>query len=108
MVLTMTYSPDLRLRVISYIENGGTRLEASRLYNVARKTIYNWSRPSPSSLDLKRTRKRKIDKALLAAHIRDFPDALLRERAAHFKVNPSAVWRSLKRLDIVKKNDTLR
>jgi hypothetical protein len=37
-----------------------------------------------------------LDKAALAAHVRDFPDALLKERAAHFGVHINAIWVALK------------
>jgi hypothetical protein len=44
-----------------------------------------------------------LDKAALAAHVRDFPEALLRERAAHFGVTINAIWVALKKLAISKK-----
>ncbi len=39
--------------------------------------------------------------------VRDFPDALLRERAAHFGVTINAIWVALKKLAITKKNDQI-
>jgi transposase len=47
--------------------------------------------------------QRKLDKAALAAHVRDYPDALLRERAAHFGVHINAIWTALKKLKVTKK-----
>ncbi|NEP85821.1 MAG: helix-turn-helix domain-containing protein [Okeania sp. SIO2C2] len=38
----MSYSVDLRTRVIEYIENGGSILSATRIYKVGRSTIYRW------------------------------------------------------------------
>ena len=38
----MSYSKDLRTRVIDYIENGGSILSAARIYKVGRSTIYRW------------------------------------------------------------------
>ncbi|NEP91083.1 MAG: helix-turn-helix domain-containing protein, partial [Okeania sp. SIO2C2] len=38
----MSYSLDLRTRVIDYIEQGGSILSASRIYKVGRSTIYRW------------------------------------------------------------------
>ena len=101
----MSYSIDLRERVVGYVRGGGSRTEAARLFQVSRMTLYRWLgaadlHPKPS-----KTRRRKLDKAALAAHVRDLPDALLRERAAHFGVTTNAIWVALKKLKITKKND---
>ena len=101
----MSYSVDLRERVVSYVRNGGSATEAARLFEVGRTTLYRWLgspdlRPKPA-----KERRRKLDKMALAAHVRDFPDALLRDRAAHFGVAINAIWVALKKLSITKKND---
>jgi transposase len=101
----MSYSVDLRERVVGYVRGGGGLTEAARLFQVSRTTLYRWLglpdlRPKPA-----KTRQRKLDKAALAAHVRDFPDALLRERAEHFGVTINAIWVALKNLAITKKND---
>lgn len=102
----MTYSYDVRKLVIAHVNGGGSQLEACRLYKVSRKTIHNWLKsPKLSSTKIKWTRKRKLDKALLEKHVRQFPDAILRERAEHFKVSHNAIWKSLRQRNIVKKND---
>jgi transposase len=82
----MSYSVDLRERVVSYVRGGGSPTEAARLFRVSRTPLHRWLgapdlRPKPA-----KERRRKLDKAALAAHVRDFPEALLRERAAHFGV----------------------
>ncbi len=104
----MTYSLDLRERAVSYVRTGGAQVEACRLFGIGRKTLYNWLhaqdlRPRPSG-----PRRRKLDKALLAAHVRDYPDALLRERAAAFGVHINAIWVALRQMKISKKNSALR
>ena len=38
----MSYSSDLRKRVLDFVHNGGSKAEASRTYNVSRTSIYNW------------------------------------------------------------------
>ncbi len=101
--LRMSYSVDLRERVVNYVRNGGSLAAAAKLFQVGRATIYRWLgapdlQPKPA-----KERKRKLDKAALAAHVRDFPDALLRERAAHFGVTINAIWVALKKLAITKK-----
>lgn len=83
-------------------------MEASRIFGIERKTIYNWFRRKDLSPTPAKTRKRKLDKAALAAHVRKHPDALLRERAAHFGVRINSIWFALRRMEVYKKNDFLR
>jgi transposase len=106
--LALSYSVDLRERVVSYVRGGGSRTQASQLFQVGRTTLYRWLnspdlRPKPA-----RERRRKLDKAALAVHVRDFPDALLKERAAHFGVHINAIWMALEKLKVTKKNDEVR
>lgn len=104
----MTYSIDLRKRAISFVNQGGSKAEAARVFGINRQTLYHWL--SAKDLSPKRCgpRRRKLDKAALAAHVRAHPDALLRERAAHFGVRVNAIWVAMRGLDMRKKNDALR
>lgn len=38
----MSYSIDLRKRVVDYVENGGRIAQAAGLFKVGRATIYRW------------------------------------------------------------------
>ena len=38
----MSYSIDLRKRVVDYVENGGRIAQATRIFQVGRATIYRW------------------------------------------------------------------
>lgn len=38
----MSYSLDLRERVIKFIEDGGSKVDAARIFFVCRDTIYSW------------------------------------------------------------------
>jgi transposase len=103
----MSYSVDLREQVVSYVRDGGSPTQAVQLFQVGRTTLYRWLsmvdlRPKPA-----KERRRKLDKAALAAHVRDYPDALLKERAAHFGVHINAIWVALKKLKITKENDEM-
>ena len=104
----MTYSLDLRQRAVAFMESGGSQVEASRLFGVTTRTLYNWIHRDNLKPAAHGERQRKLDKTALRAHVRDYPDALLKERAAHFGVDPAAVCRMLKKMGIVKKNDPLR
>jgi transposase len=104
----MSYSIDLRERVVTYIERGGTKLEAAKLFKIGRRTIYRWLAAEDLSPKPAKTRRRKLDKVLLAAHVRKHSDMILRERAAHFGVHTNAIWVALQQMKFRKKNDTLR
>lgn len=100
----MTYGTDYRRRVIAFLKEGGSKREAARLFKVSRETIYQWlERGDGQSQRLVQTRRGKIDKAALKRHVRECPDALLRERAVVFKVDPSTIFYALKSMRIVKK-----
>ena len=99
----MTYSLDLRERVISHIEKGGSQAEAARLFSISYRTITYWRRSANLEPKKHGVRNRKIDKEELRLDVSKNPDALLRERAVVFKVHPSAISYALKRMNIVKK-----
>jgi putative transposase len=105
----MTYSTDLRERAVKYVQEGGTRTEASRLYGIGRKTLYQWL--NLNSLEPQRKRKsftRRLDKEALRRHVEAYPDALLRERAKHFGVRINSIWVALRTMNFSKKNDALQ
>ncbi len=104
----MSYSLDLRKRAVNFVGDGGSQMEASRLYGVSRKRLYNWLHRPILSPTPKGTRDRKINKAKMASHVSAHPDALLRERATEFGVTSSGMWRALRRLGMRKKNDAVR
>ncbi len=100
----MSYSIDYRRRVISFVEEGGSKAQAARLFKVHPSTIYEWwGRRDDLSPRPARTRQRKIDKVALAAHVEAYPDARLRDRATHFGVHTNAVWEMMRKLGFVKK-----
>jgi transposase len=103
----MCYSLDLRKRAVSYVRQGGGKAEAARLFGVGRRTLYHWLGAEDLTPKAHGSRKRKLCKAALEAHVRDCPDALLRERAQHFGVSHQSVWSALRSLNIRKKNDEI-
>ena len=104
----MTYSLDIRERAVGFVQAGGSQAEATRVFGIDRKTLYHWLRCKTLVPKVCGPRRRKLDKAKLAAHVRACPDALLRERAEHFGVRTNAIWVALRQMDIVKKNDAIR
>jgi transposase len=99
----MTYSLDLRKRVVSFVEKGGTRKAASDRFQVHYDTVRGWLKRSDLMPKKHGQRHRKIDKVALAKHVEEYPNMLLRERAVHFGVYPNAIGYALKTMKIVKK-----
>lgn len=99
----MTYSVDLREAAISYINNGGSKIEAEHIFKVSRATLYRWLEMDDLSPKVHGSRSRKIDTSTLRKHIKDHPDMYLHERSALFNVGISWMHYALKRLGIVKK-----
>lgn len=104
----MSYSVDLRERVVGYVRGGGSPTQAARLFKVGKTTLYRWLGSADLHPKPAKERRRKLDKVALAAHVCDYPDALLKERAAHFGVCINAIWMALRKLKIIKKNDQIR
>jgi transposase len=101
----MTYSIDLRTRVVAFVAKGGSKIEASDRFGVSRKTVYNWLAKEDLRPKAHGPRRRKLDRQALRAHVATHPDALIRERAAHFGVSQTSIWHGLNQLRIsVKKN----
>lgn len=106
----MTYSLDLRRRVVEFVEQGGSKAEASRVYRVSIWCVYDWCKRSDlRPKQLPERRKRKLDWEALRRHVQEHPDALLRERAEHFRVHINAIWYALKEIELThKKNFALQ
>jgi transposase len=107
-VFFMTYSVDLRSRVVAFVRGGGSKAEAARRkYDVSRVAVYDWLKRddlSPQQRGI--PRKRKMDRAALAADVACHPDHLLKERAARFNMHISSIAYQLQQLKLPrKKND---
>ena len=100
----MTYSVDFRKKVVMFVKGGGSQAEAVRRFEISLWCVRDWlSRPELHAQQKGVPRRRKLDKERLRAHVRDYPDALVRERAAYFGVHYNAVWVALQALKITPK-----
>jgi transposase len=92
----MSYSIDLRERVIRFVNTGGSRRAAALRFGVNHQTVNNWmvkpccGKPGPKAP--------RLDMAKLAKLREARPDALLDEMAAALNVHPSTVYRRLRAL----------
>jgi len=104
----MTYSEDLRERVVGFVRAGGGKSAAARRYNVSRGTVYGWL-----SLETLEPKKQgcpgpwKLDPEKLKAHVEAYPDAYQHERGAALGVSRHVVLYGLKRLGIRRKKNAI-
>ena len=103
----MAHSSDLRKRVLEFIENGGSKSEASRRFSVGRTAIYRWlNATDPLVCGKPGPRKpRLLDPIALSEHVKAHPDHTLKERARHFGVSESCVGYGLQRLGYTRKKN---
>ena len=104
----MSYSVDFRECVISYIESGGSRVLASRIFNVGVETIRRWiilkhktggilPKPHGGGHPI------KINLVELKKFIDANPDKTLQEIGHKFSVSHVSIWSALKKLNYVSK-----
>jgi len=98
---------------LDFIERGGSKVEASKVFKVSLKSIFNWVRQKKArgSLEVKKRGlgAYKIDEQRLRAYIEDHPDDYVREIASALGFSTSGVKSALQRLKITyKKNSTLQ
>lgn len=93
---------------MSYLGVGHSKKEASEVFGISLKTIYNWlslkeETGSVKAKAMKSYEPSKIKGKNLEDYISAHPDAYLEEIAVAFKVSISGIWRALKRLKISRK-----
>ncbi len=99
----MTYSIDLRKRVVKFVKDGGSKAEASRRYEVSLWCVNDWCQRQDLTPKPQPRRQRKLDWEALSRHIEQYPDALLRERAQHFGVHINAIWYATRQMKLTRK-----
>lgn len=107
----MSYSIDLRTRVVSYVESGGSRLSASRIFKVSERTVRNWinlqretgsvlCRPHGGGFPS------KVDAEKFKQYIADNPDKTLQEIGDYFGVTHEGAAYNLRKHGYVYKKNT--
>ena len=89
----MTYSTDFRRRVIARVQSGDSKSTVCRLFGISRSTLHSW------------LGRRKLDRHAFGRHVSEHPDALQRERAAHFKVSVGSIRHALGRMGVTRKKN---
>lgn len=104
----MSYSEDLRERVVEYVRKGGAKSKAARILGVSRWCVYNWLGRENLAAEQSGPKKAwKLNMDELEAHVDAYPDAYQYERAEALGVSRQVVLYGLKRLGI-KKNVSLQ
>jgi transposase len=107
----MSYSEDLRKKVIDYIHSGHTQKSAQNVFKIGSTTIKRWLKQFKETGSLKnkplnRSHK-KINPDTLFEYVTKHPDAYLREIAEHFNCSGEGIRKALKRLKITLKKKRL-
>ena len=103
----MSYSEDFRSQVLSYIDSGGSKKEACKIFGISEFAIYYWLKIKAKTggiafLKPKRSWK-KLDPVVLESYVSKHADLTLKEYAEHFGVHISAIGAAFKRLKITRK-----
>ena len=106
----MAYSLDFIKRAVAYKQIGHSFKELEEAFGIPSITYYDWDEKLKSGyydIKIKRTRRRKIDKAKLIQAVSENPDAFLKEYAKLFNCTPVAVFYALEDLTITRKKRLL-
>ena len=99
----MTYSIDLRKKVLEYIEGGGSRESACKIFKIHRNSITKWHKLSKQGClsDPQPNRPwKKINPEALITAVTNNNDWLLADFARLFKVTTAAICLAFKSLNI--------
>ena len=89
------YALDLRERVVEFLQAGGSKVEAARRFELGRRTVYRYLAAAQAGQLAPKTswgKWRKLDPQKLTAHVKQQPDATLKEIATALAVSHNAVW----------------
>ncbi len=107
----MSYSIDLRERVITFIEKGGSKVDAAHIFGVCRVTIYKWLTKKSETGTVKdappKRGWKKINPQALITYVKQYPDLTLADYAKHFGASAPSVCLAFKRLKITRKKRRL-
>ena len=99
----MSYSMDLRQRVVNHVRSRGYKIEASRIYKVGLWCVNDSCKRADLSPKSPPGRPRKIDWQELEPDIQANPDKLLRTPTHELGVWPNAIWYDCRQMKITYK-----
>ena len=97
------YNEALKLKVLSFINKGGSKVEAATRFEISRQTLYRWlNQPDDYQPKPGRVASYKFDQEQLRQDVLNNPKALLKELAAARGVSICAIHSALKRMGVVR------
>ena len=99
----MSYSIDLRERVVNFVKSGNSKASASRQFSVSIWCVFDWLKRDDLSPRPAVRRQGKLDWEALRLDVEQNPDSMLRERAIKFSVRISAIYYALKKMQLTHK-----
>lgn len=97
----MSYSKDLRERVITYLKEGNTQEKTSSTFKVGKATIKRWLKLLSEKGDLEKKelkrKAQKFDSEKLDTYIKEKPNALIKDVAEYFNGSQSGAYYALER-----------
>lgn len=104
----MTYSLDLRQRVVDFVSHGGSKYEASRRFSVSVWCVNDWCSRKDIAPKRHGRRLRKLDWDKVSSYIKANPDSTLQEISSNFSVHKNAIWYAAQQMRLTyKKNISL-
>ena len=104
----MTYSIDLRRKVIKCVKRGESKVKISKMFGINKDTIYEWIKRDDLTPKKRKSYNFKIDKEALLKRVEKYPEARLVDHAKIFNVSINAIWKTFQKLGISKKNSTVQ
>jgi transposase len=104
----MSYSLELRERVVSFVEKGNSRKSASEVFSVHYNTVKAWVKQfrERGCLTPKPMPPRppyKLEVAVLQQQVKEHPDWFQHEQAESFGVTPSAISKAFAKMGLTRK-----
>ena len=97
------YALDLRERVVQFVRSGGSKAEAARRFQVARRSVYRYLAAAQNGTLAPKAswgHWRKLDPQRLHAEVKKHPAATLKELQAVLGVSHHAIWVRLNQLGL--------
>ena len=104
--MARAYTLDLREKVISFIDRGGSKRDAAQAFNIGEDTVYRWiRRKKEGNLAAKKRTdfSTKVPVETLRQYVTDHPDHTLKEISEAVCLSMSKVWKHLKRMGLTRK-----
>ena len=97
---------ELRERIVRFVNQGGLKTDAAKIFNVGRKSVYRYLdaaeagklAPLPCGGS-----KKKFSSEKLEEEVAKKPDATLKELGKELGVNHVSVWRRLRKMSVTRK-----